>query len=83
MLDTRSGKQYKYEMSKEEHIELLECIIDMKAKIMISGYDNALYNEYLKDWNTDYINCQKEYGGLAIEKVWFNYEYQSQQRFNF
>jgi len=83
LLDTRAGKQYKYEMSEEEHIDLLECIIDMKAKIMISGYDNDLYNKYLKDWNTDYINCQKEYGGLAKEKVWFNYEYQSQQRFNF
>ena len=48
---------------------------------MISGYDSVLYNEYLKDWNTDCINSQKEYRGIEKEKIWFNYKYQRQQQF--
>lgn len=41
---TRSGKQYKHEMSDTKHGELLKTAVDSKVKIMISGYESDLYS---------------------------------------
>lgn len=55
VLHTRSGKQYKYEMSDAEHESLLESALESQAKIMISGYESELYEKYLKDWKKNEI----------------------------
>ncbi|WP_310603577.1 DNA adenine methylase [Anaerosporobacter sp.] len=74
VLDTRTGEQYLYEMSDEEHEELLIFSVESKAKIMISGYESDLYNEYLKGWNKEQFNSCAEMGAKRIETVWYNYE---------
>lgn len=52
LMNTRSGgKGYKYEFSEEKHIQLLKLLKQLSGKILLSGYDNELYNDYLKDWN--------------------------------
>jgi DNA adenine methylase len=50
LLGTRAGKQYKCEMSDSDHEELLKTILQSKAKLMISGYESDMYNDYLSDW---------------------------------
>lgn len=74
LLGTRHGKQYKHEMSDEEHEELLEDVLQSKAKIMISGYDSEMYNEYLKNWNRIELKSCAEHGKQRLEVVWMNYE---------
>ena len=37
LLGTRSGKQYKHEMSDNDHIELLEVLLQHPGKVMLSG----------------------------------------------
>lgn len=54
LLNTRSAKQYQYEMTEEDHIQLLETIVHCSAQIMISGYDTPLYNDYLHTWDAPY-----------------------------
>lgn len=44
---TRVNGGYDYEMSEEDHIELLELISGLKGKVVISGYDSDLYNSSL------------------------------------
>ncbi|GLB31774.1 hypothetical protein LAD12857_36970 [Lacrimispora amygdalina] len=39
---TRGRKQYRHEMSDEDHEELLDTSIHSKAKIKLSGYDCAV-----------------------------------------
>lgn len=41
---------YQNEMTKENHINMLAVITHFKAKIMLSGYDNDLYNLALAGW---------------------------------
>ena len=52
--DTRRGTSkklaYKHEMSMEDHTELLETILQLKSKVVLSCYDSPLYNEVLKGW---------------------------------
>ena len=55
MAGTRNGKSYRYEMSDQDHQEFLEALIQHKGPEMISGYDNPMYNEILKDWHKDSI----------------------------
>ncbi len=74
LMQTRNGKQYNYEMSNVGHEDLLKIAVDSKAKIMISGYESDLYNDYLKGWHKEYFTSCAEYNGSRVEVVWMNYQ---------
>lgn len=78
LLGTRAGKQYKHEMADADHEELLKELLQNKAKIMLSGYESDMYNEYLKDWNKVYFRSCAEHGKSRTEVVWMNYEVEQQ-----
>lgn len=78
LLNTRAGKQYKHEMTVADHEELLKLLLQSRAKIMLSGYDSDLYNDYLNDWyKVQYSSCA-EYGKPRTEIVWSNYRLDAQ-----
>ena len=63
---------YKYDYSREQHIELLEVLKSLSCKVMISGYESTLYKESLKGWHT--YNFQAAcHHGVAMEWLWMNY----------
>ena len=74
LLETRTAEQYKHEMTNEDHRELLDAICNSKAKIMISGYSSALYDEKLKDWYRIEFDSHAEQGLKRKEVVWMNYK---------
>ncbi len=63
---------YKYEYSREQHIELLKVLKTLPCMVMISGYDSILYKESLKGWNTHSFQAAC-HNGVATEWVWMNY----------
>ena len=73
LLGTRAGKQYAHEMTDAEHEELLKMLLQSKAKIMISGYESEMYNEYLWEWNKVIFDSCAEHGKPRKEVVWMNY----------
>lgn len=73
LLSVRSQKQYKHEMTDVDHEELLKVILQSKAKIMISGYESDMYNDYLSGWQKKQFNSCAEYGGTRVETIWMNY----------
>lgn len=73
LLGIRTGKQYVHEMTDSDHEELLEKLLQSKAKIMISGYASDMYNDYLKDWNKCTFNSCAEHGKPRNEVIWMNY----------
>jgi len=81
ILSTRSGKQYKHEMSNDEHVELLELLLQHPGPVILSGYENDLYNSILKDWRKDYcIGYAEYYGGRQrTEVIWMNYDSPAEQ----
>lgn len=74
--DTRTNNnEYKYEMTEQDHIELLCLLINAKAKVAISSYDNEIYREYLKDFYITIAN-EKRHGlfhSKKTEMLWTNY----------
>lgn len=73
LLGTRKRNLYKHEMSDEQHIELLEILLGHPGKVLLSGYDNELYNSMLKDWAKVYKNTTAEKGLRRVEVLWMNY----------
>jgi len=74
VLGTRTAKQYKHEMMDADHIELINTILQSKAKIMLSGYENSIYDEMLQGWNKVSFNANAEYGLKRTETIWMNYD---------
>ena len=46
----KSRKDYRFEMSDKDHIELALKLNKAKGKVIVSGYDCGLYNELFKGW---------------------------------
>ncbi|MCM1298219.1 MAG: DNA adenine methylase [Firmicutes bacterium] len=69
---------YAYEMDEAKHIELLNVLKESKSKVVISGYDNELYNRELKGWSTDVKETTAQFGLHRIEKIWANFELDEQ-----
>lgn len=74
LLGTRGRKQYKHEMADADHEELLETLLQSKARIMISGYESGMYNENLKGWRKETFTSCADGGKPRQEVVWMNYE---------
>lgn len=70
----RKKNMYKCEMSDEQHIEMLRLIKKSKSKIILSGYDNDLYNSELSDWTTAEKETTAQMGLHRTEKIWMNFE---------
>ena len=79
MLHTRTGKQYNYEMTDSDHEELLKMLLQSKAKIMLSGYESDMYNDYLAGWGKKQFSSYAEHGKTRTETVWINYMHDAQQ----
>ncbi len=45
-----------------------------RAKIMISGYESEMYNDYLQGWRKERFSSCAEGGRHRQEIVWMNYE---------
>lgn len=70
---TRKGYLYKHEMNDEDHVKMLTVLREHPGMVMISGYDNPLYNEYLKGWAKEKKKTQAESGIARVETIWMNY----------
>jgi DNA adenine methylase len=77
--ETRESKEaYAFEMTEQDHRELLSVLKSSKGKIMLSGYPSALYEEMLSGWsrytfdlpNNVARGAQKE---RETEVLWCNY----------
>ena len=72
-LDVRKNYLYEYEMTEEEHIKLLDSLKEHKGKVMISSYDNDLYNEMLKEWKKAIKHTVAENSVKRTEVIYMNY----------
>ena len=67
------AKQYKHEMEDIDHEALLKTILKSKSKIMISGYESDMYEDYLSKWKKRTFMSCAEGGSPRKETIWMNY----------
>lgn len=73
VISTRHGKQYRYEMDDQEQDYLLDVLMAHKGPVILSGYDNELYNSKLKDWYKKETICYTQACTKKKEVLWMNF----------
>jgi site-specific DNA-adenine methylase len=76
LLETRSTKKaiYRHEFcTQAQHLEMLTLLQAIPAKIMISGYRSALYDDILRKWRVITYRSMTRGGTVATEYLWMNY----------
>lgn len=76
---TRKNYLYKHEMKNDDHEELLKVLVNHPGKILVSGYENDMYNDYLSGWNKAKKKTTAEYGLARTETLWMNYDIEEKQ----
>lgn len=74
--NVRSGdKDYKYEFSKNDHIDLASKLNELKGMAMISSYESDFYNELYKDWRKVKfpVKLNNIRSSQVQEVIWMNY----------
>lgn len=73
MYDPAKKDLYKFEMTDQQHEQFLRMVLTNKNYVMISHYNDDMYNEYLHSWNVHEFPAMTR-RGLVTEKVYFNYD---------
>lgn len=68
----REKRQYKNEMTDDDHVKLLELLENHPGPVLLSGYDNPLYNDRLKHWIRKTTRSMAEGGRTREEVLWIN-----------
>lgn len=86
--DTRKQKKsYDHEMDIHKHEELVRKLLEVKGKVLLSGYDHEIYNKLIDNgWKKIFLGefskrGQKENEGELTkgrEFVWINYDLETQ-----
>lgn len=72
-------KDYEFEMTRDQHMALLEAISGCQAKVLLSGYPNELYDQQLRSWQQVDIPIDNKASSAKqkpkmIERLWMNYD---------
>lgn len=76
--ETRKSKSlYEFEMTIEQHEELLKQLVKFDGQVLISSYENDLYESYLNGWNKLIIPTKVNMGlgkkNGRVEVVYYNW----------
>ena len=74
LMETRGGRQYKHEMSRPDHEELLHELLRSKAFVMLSGYASGLYDDALQSWNRVEFSARNQNKDARTEVIWMNFQ---------
>lgn len=69
---TRTQKMYGQEMTEQEHVEMLEVLAAHPGPVVLSGYENELYSQTLRDgWEEIRVKPPKvEKAAVRMEMLW-------------
>lgn len=77
--------QYTHEMTDQQHEEMINILLHIKGKAILSGYDNEIYNKLLDNgWRKMFLGEYDKRSEKAInesrnkgkEFIWINYDIQ-------
>lgn len=74
LLNTRGGKQYRFEMTEQDHVELLDTLKQHKGSVILSGYPSELYEHELSGWSSIQRKSYNRNSDPKTEVLWCNFE---------
>ena len=79
LMETRGGKQYNHEMTRQDHEELLHELLRSKASVILSGYASDLYDDALQSWHRKEFKSYNQNKERRTEVLWCNFEPEEEQ----
>lgn len=77
LAEVRGSSIYAHEMgSRDEHLRLLQALLDHPGPVILSGYENELYSEALAGWTKDTITARAQSNAERLEVIWCNFDLQ-------
>jgi DNA adenine methylase len=73
LLNTRGGKQYRYEMNEQDHLELLAVLRDFRGAVILSGYPSEMYDRELRGWQKISKKSYNQNSDPRTEVLWCNF----------
>ena len=64
----QSPDVYTHEMTLEQHEELLKALLSCRGRVLLSSYDNELYNDLLKGWSKHLYELPNNAAGGATKR---------------
>lgn len=74
LLETRGGKQYRHEMTEQDHVELLDALKQHRGSVILSGYPSELYDRELAGWSRITRKSYNQNAAQRTEVLWCNFE---------
>jgi len=68
---------YRHEYGIEDHEQLLDILVSLPCRVILSGYRHPLYENALKQWTLTTYTAQTQ-SGPRPECVWINFEQPSE-----
>ena len=68
-----SRSPYRFDMSDEQHADLLSVLKRLPCYVIVSSYDSSLYRSALSEWRVIEIPVTNRANRRAVEYVWMNY----------
>ena len=68
----KSNQGYEIEMSDNEHEKLIDKLLNLKGKFLLSGYNNEIYNKLTNKYNRIDFKSPNS-NSNAVESLWKNY----------
>ncbi len=65
-------RDYRHEMTDDDHFELLEGLRDLKGMLVISGYESTLYSDALNDWKKVSKTAYADGARIRKEILWLS-----------
>lgn len=67
------GRDYRHEMTVEDHEELLGVLVRLKGNVVLSGYASDMYDEALSEWRRIEVSARADRAGERTEVIWCNF----------
>ncbi|MEG6307128.1 DNA adenine methylase [Enterobacter ludwigii] len=74
-VETAKNSAYRFEMTNEQHCEMLSTLKELRGAVIVCGYDSVLYNEELAGWEkVTRTTAANGYAGSVqrTECLWIN-----------
>lgn len=72
--ETRTGHanrpmgKYRCEMTREQHVELLDALNSVKGRVLLSGYESPLYRKELRSWRVCWRHRVQCVSGTTVNR---------------
>lgn len=65
-----SNTRYNHEYTNEDHERLLDYLLTVRGKVVLSGYENSMYESKLVGWRKEKLGVTTTQNTARVEILW-------------